>query len=135
MLRSSDGEAEKFSRNIKEQLHREKVIKYSKPDGREAGKSKWQLDHGQMYTKRRELSNCREISDCLSVNLSEIVWKVDDTSVHHWLCIAKPFSSGTDSKCQLCDTTVYSGHALTTLLHNKRSQRHHFKSEALLKTL
>lgn len=69
------------------------------------------------------------------MNLNEVVWKVDDTSVHRQQCVAKPFSSGTESKCQLCDTTAHSGHALTILLHNKRSQRHHFKREPLLKTL
>lgn len=55
--------------------------------------------------KEEELSNFREISDCLSMYFNEVMWKVDDASVHHWLYTAKPFSSGTDTKCQLYYTT------------------------------
>lgn len=33
--------------------------------------------------KEEELSHFREISDCLSMYLNEVMWKVDDASVHH----------------------------------------------------
>jgi len=33
--------------------------------------------------KEEVLSNFREISDYLSMNFSEVMWKVDDASAHH----------------------------------------------------
>lgn len=57
------------------------------------------------FITKEELSNLREISDCLSMNFNEVMWKVDDAPVHHWLYITKAFSNGTDTKCQLYFTT------------------------------
>lgn len=36
----------------------------------------------KFISKEEKLSNFREISDCLSMNFNEVMWKVDNASVH-----------------------------------------------------
>lgn len=75
-------EAENFTINIKEQYHRKKkkVKTITRWEKLLSPNDSSVMDK---FITKEELSNLREISDCLSMNFNEVMWKVDDAPVHH----------------------------------------------------